>query len=167
MNSPMFLRPDEAVQGADAVDLDRGGLLEQGLHLRAVFADDVAVIAAGLVHIVAEEVDLIGEQCAVDRAERAEGVGREQRARRQVIADHNLRPVDHRALRNVSGVVAGLEVSPSLDEVEGVLRGDADRGTAAAWARMRSLQTMTVSGWRSSTSLTVPEWSGSMWWMTR
>ena len=59
--------------GADAVDLDRGGLLEQGLHLRAVFADDVAVIAAGLVHIIAEEVDLIGEQRAVDRAERAEG----------------------------------------------------------------------------------------------
>ena len=117
--------PDEAVQGADAVDLNRGGLLEQGLHLRAVFADDVAVIAPRLVHIIAEEVDLIGEQRAVDRAERAEGVSREQRARRQVIADHDLRPVDHRGAQECERVVAGLEGVALLDEMEGVLRGDA------------------------------------------
>ena len=100
-------------------------ILEQGLHLRAVFADDVAVITAGLVHIVAEEVDLIGKQRAVDRAERAEGVGREQRARRQIIADHDLRPVDHRGAQERERVVAGLEGVALLDEMEGVLRGDA------------------------------------------
>ena len=41
------LAPDRAVQGADHADVERGGLLEQGLHLRAVLADDVRVVAAG------------------------------------------------------------------------------------------------------------------------
>ena len=42
------------------------------------------------------EVVLIGIEIAIERAERAEGIGGEKRASRGVEADHDLRPVDHR-----------------------------------------------------------------------
>ena len=70
------------------------------------------------------------------------------------------------ALRNVSVWWPVSKVSPSLTRWKAFCGATPPRN-CCSMARMRSLQTMTVSGWRSSTSLTVPEWSGSMWWMTR
>ena len=90
------LAPDGAVQRADHADVERGGLLEQGLHLRAVLADDVRIVAAGIRQPVVLKVVLIGIEIAAQRAERAEGVGGKECAGRGIKADHDLRPVDHR-----------------------------------------------------------------------
>ena len=90
------LAPDGAVQRADHADVERGGLLEQGLHLRAVLADNVRIVAAGIRQPVVLKVVLIGIEIAAQRAERAEGIGGKERAGRGIKADHDLRPVDHR-----------------------------------------------------------------------
>ena len=87
--------PHEAVQGADHLDFDGCGLLQDGLDLGAVLAHDVGVVAAGLVHVVALEVHLIGKDAAVERAEGAEGVGGEEGLGGDLIAHHDLRPVHH------------------------------------------------------------------------
>ena len=59
-----------------------GGLGQHVLHVLAVLAHDVAVIATCLGEplLVLREVDLVGVDIAVKRVERAEGVGREQHA---------------------------------------------------------------------------------------
>jgi hypothetical protein len=73
--------PHEAVERADIGDVQRRGLLEHRLDLGTVFAHDVGVVAAGLVQPVVHEIHLVGEHMAVERAEGAEGVGREERCR--------------------------------------------------------------------------------------
>ena len=75
MNHADVLAPDGAVQRADHLDFKPRGLFEQCLHLRAVFADDVGVVAAGIVEPFGPEIDLVGVQISVQRAEGAEGVG--------------------------------------------------------------------------------------------
>ena len=90
------LAPDGAVQRADHADVERGGFLEQRLHLLTVLADDVRVVTAGIGQPVVLEVVLIGVEIAVERAERAERIGGKERAGRGVKADHDLRPVNHR-----------------------------------------------------------------------
>ncbi len=75
-----------AVQGADLFDIQRCGLLEQVLHLRAVLAHDADIVAPGLVRPVLAHVQ---------RAELAETVGGEQHLFGGFIADHDLRPVHH------------------------------------------------------------------------
>ena len=59
--------PDEAVQRANIVKLQPGRLFEHRLHLHAVFADDVGVVAACLVEVVCKEIDLVVEQVTVER----------------------------------------------------------------------------------------------------
>ena len=88
--------PDKAVQRADGGDFQRRGLLQHCLNLRAVLADDVGVVAAGFVDVLDEEVRLIVEEAAVQRAEGAEGIGGEERLVGQVVGHHDFRPVDHR-----------------------------------------------------------------------
>ena len=111
------LAPDGAVQRADGADVQRGGLVQHGLHLRAVLAHDVGIIAAGVIQPVALEVHLIGEQVAVQCAEGAEGVGGEQRAGGGIEADHDLRPVNHRRHGEGEGVRAGGQRVALLDDV--------------------------------------------------
>ena len=110
------LPPDEAVQRADAGDIERGGLFQRRLDLRAVLADDVGIIAARLVQVLGEEIGLIGEEAAVERAEGAEGVGREEDLVGAVIAHHDLGPVDHRRHDEAELVAAGLQAVPFLDQ---------------------------------------------------
>ena len=94
------------MQRADHADVERGGLLQQRLHLRAVLADDVREVAAGVGQPVVLEVVLVGEEVAVQRAEGAEGVGGEERAGGDVEAHHDLGPVDHRRHDEREGVLA-------------------------------------------------------------
>ena len=100
---------DRAVQGADLADLQPGGLLEQGLHLRAVLAHNVQEVPAGI-------VDPVGEAVALGHhPEPAEAVGREEHLLLFLIADHDLGPVDHGGKDKVQGVAAQAEGVAVLD----------------------------------------------------
>ena len=103
------LAPHGTVQRADHADVERGGLLQQRLHLRAVLAHDVREVAAGVGQPVVLEVILVGKEVAAQRAEGAEGVGGEERAGGHVEAHHDLRPVDHRRHDEREGVLAEAE----------------------------------------------------------
>ena len=87
--------PYKAVQGADIVKLKGGCLFQHCLNLCAVLADDVGVVAAGLIEVVGEEIDLIVKQVAVECTEGAEGVCREENFVGQVVGHHDLRPMHH------------------------------------------------------------------------
>ena len=112
------LPPDKAVQRADVLDVEPGGLAQRGLHLRAVLADDVGVVAAGLVEVLVHEVALVGEDAAVERAEGAEGVRGEEYLVGLVVGHHDLGPVDHRGHDEGELVAAGGEAVALLDEVQ-------------------------------------------------
>ena len=53
---------------------------EHSLYLRAVFADDIAVIAAGFIHILVLKIHLVGKNRTVEGSEGAERVRGEQRS---------------------------------------------------------------------------------------
>ena len=108
--------PDETVQRADIGDVELCGLLQHRLHLRAVLAHDVGVVAAGLVDAVGEEVDLIVEEPAVEGAEAAEGVRGEEDFVGGVVGHHDLGPVHHRRHDEGEAVAAGGEGVALLDE---------------------------------------------------
>ena len=57
--------PDKAVQRADVVKLQPGSLFEHRLHLSAVLADDVGVVAPCLGEVVGEEVHLVVKEVTV------------------------------------------------------------------------------------------------------
>ena len=103
------LPPDEAVEGADRLDGQSGGLTQKGRDLGAVLAHDVAVVAPGLVQIIPVEVHLIGKESAVHVAEGAEGVGGEENAVGGVKGHHDLRPVDHGGFHEGKIVPSGGE----------------------------------------------------------
>ena len=86
-----------AVQRADRPDLQRGGLFQQPLHLRAVFADDVAVIAPRLVRPCVG----IGQ-----RAEIAESVRGKEHLLSVLIDGHDLRPMHHRRKHEMQRMAA-------------------------------------------------------------
>ena len=91
-----------AVQRADARDREPRRLLEERLHLRAELADDAEVVAPRLA-VPSLRVDL------VVRAELAESVRGEERARRGVPRDDDLRPVHHRRADEREGASAEVE----------------------------------------------------------
>ena len=103
------------------LDVQRLRLLQHRLHLGAVLAHNVGVVAPRLVQIVAVKVHLIGEQRAVQGAEAAEGVRRQQQLVRGIVGQHHLRPVDHGRRHKVQGVPSGGQRLPLLDN------GDAPR----------------------------------------
>ena len=75
------------MQRTDGLDVERGGFLQQRLHLCAVLSADVEVVAACLASPV-----LVGGE----RAELAECVGREQHLVLCVVCHDDFWPVHHR-----------------------------------------------------------------------
>ena len=101
-----LLAPDGAVQRADHGDVQLLRLFQQRLHLRAVLADDVGVVAPGVIQALGLEVQLVGKDVSVQRAEGAEGVRGIQHLVGGVEGHHDLRPVDHRGHDKGEGVAA-------------------------------------------------------------
>ena len=87
-----------AVQGADGGDIQRGGLFQQSLHLRAILAHDVQVVAAGLTGPVG--VFIKPGHCTKP----AKAVRREEHLFTALIAHHDLRPVHHGGKHKGQGV---------------------------------------------------------------
>lgn len=73
-----------AVQGANFFNVECRKFFEQVLHLNAVFSDYADIIPSGFV---------VPGLVYVERAELAEGVGREHYARKLVVRNHYFRPV--------------------------------------------------------------------------
>ena len=111
-----ILAPDGAVERAYHLDVQRGGFLEEGLHLHTVFADDVDEVASGVVEPFAGEVELIGIEVAAERAEGAEGVGGEEDVVGGVVGDHHLGPVDHGGHGEGEGVATQREGVALFDD---------------------------------------------------
>ena len=109
------LTPHGTVQGADHLNFDGGGLLQQGLDLGAVLADDIGEVTAHVIQPFGLEVDLVGKDVAVEGAEGAEGVGGEQGLGGDIIGHHGLGPVDHGRHDKGEGVLAGAEGIKLLD----------------------------------------------------
>ena len=103
------------MQRADGFDVEGRRLLEDCLHLNAVLADDVGVIAACVVHPYIVERDFVVENVAGQRTERAECVRREQDLVLFVISHHDFRPVHHRRENEVQRMLAGRELVALLD----------------------------------------------------
>ena len=104
------------VKRAYGLDVERGGLLEQGLHLYAVFADYVEIVPAGLAgpFLVLTAVESAFSKCT----ELSEGVGRIEDSVRKIIAHHHLRPVHHRGGYEFQLVTAQVEHVPLCNAAE-------------------------------------------------
>ena len=109
------------MQGQQHLNVQSPGLFQHRLDLCAVLAHNIGVIPPGLVQIVPVEVHLVGEQRAVQGAEGAEGVRRQQQLVRLVIGHQHLRPVDHRRGHKVQGVPPGAEGVPLLHHADAPL----------------------------------------------
>ena len=110
------LRQNGAVEGTDDGDVQAGRLLQQLLHLSAVFADDAEVVAPRLTGPVLLNIQ---------SAELAEAVGGEKDFVRRVIGDHDLGPVDH------GGHIEAQSVAAQGKGVA-LCHGDAALGTVSA-----------------------------------
>jgi len=106
---------DRAVEGADGLDVQRGRLFQQGLNLRAVLAHDVQEVAAGL----AGPIGVCIVFC--HGAEAAEAVGGEEDLLGGLVADHDLRPVDHGGKNEGQGVGTQAQALAVLDHNAAVL----------------------------------------------
>ena len=103
------------MQRADHLEVQPMRFFEQGLHLRTIFADDIAVIAAGFIHILVLKIHLVGKNRTVEGPEGAERVCGEQRSGRLVVGYHDLRPMHHRREEEFQLVVSGGERVVFLD----------------------------------------------------
>lgn len=106
--------PDGAMEGADHLDVQSGGPLQQRLDLGTVLAHNVGIIPAGIIQPVPLKVHLIGKDVAVQGAESTEGISGKQDFVGSVIGHHDLRPVDHGRHQEREGVAAGGERIPLL-----------------------------------------------------
>ena len=89
------LPPDGTMEGAEVLDAQPRRFFQQGLHLGAVLAHDIGIVPPGIGEPLGLEIHLVVKNVPVQRAEGAEGVGREEDFVRCVIGHHDLRPVDH------------------------------------------------------------------------
>ena len=111
------------MQGADHVHGHALQLLEDGLDLAAVLADDVGVVPPGLVQVLPVEVGLVGVQGAGQGLEGPEGVGGEEDPLGDVVGEHDLGPVDHHGEDEAQGVLPGGDLVALL-HLDDVLRPD-------------------------------------------
>ena len=81
--------------GANPLEIETSQLLQRHLHLDAVLAHNVGVVANHL-REVGLNVHLAVEYTAVQCPEASEGIAREERAALGLVSHHRFRPVHHR-----------------------------------------------------------------------
>ena len=91
------------MQRADGFDIQRSSLFEQSLHLGAILAHDVQVIAAGFAGPIRFFVKLCHS------AKTAKAIGGEEHLLAALVADHDLRPMHHRCKDEGQRVAAQAE----------------------------------------------------------
>ena len=109
------LPPDGPVQRAEHPDVEARDLLHGRLHLRAVLAHDVGVVAARFIHVQVLKVHLVREQIARQRPEGSEGVRGEEDALFLLVGEHHLRPVHHRCQEEPELMPAQIQHVALLD----------------------------------------------------
>ena len=97
------------MERAEHLNVKPCGLFQYGLYLHAVFADDICIVAAGLVKPVPVKVDLVIENIAVQGFECSESVRAEEDLIRLVVGHHDFRPVHHGRHHKMQGVFSGAE----------------------------------------------------------
>ena len=118
--------PNKAVERQNHPDLQPGRLLQHCLHLGAVFSHDISVVPAALVQIVPVKIHLVGIEVAVQGAEAAEGIRRQQQLVGTVVGHHHLRPVYHRGHHELQGMPSCAEGIPLLTHMDAVIIGVAE-----------------------------------------
>ena len=88
-----------AMERADALDVERCGLLQELLHHGAIFADDVEVVATSFACPALLVLLFLAES-----TELAEAVGCEECLGQLLVCDHNLWPVYHRSHEELESV---------------------------------------------------------------
>ena len=106
--------PDRSVEGADDADIKPGGFFQHVLHLHAVFADDICIVAASLVQPLSVKIKFIVKDISVHGAKGPEGVSGEEDFVCLIVRHHRLRPVHHRSHDEVESVLSGREGVPFL-----------------------------------------------------
>ena len=100
------------MERADDADIKPGSFFQHVLHLHAVFADDICIVAASLVQPLPVKIKLIVEDIAVQGAKGPEGVSGEEDFVRLIVSHHRLRPVHHGSHDEVESVLPGREGIP-------------------------------------------------------
>ena len=70
-----ILSPDGSVQGADHLNIQPSGLLQNSLGLGAVLAHDVRIISSGVIQPVSLKIHFVRVQVPVHGTEGSEGIG--------------------------------------------------------------------------------------------
>ena len=120
-NVVQILAPHEAVKGQEHGNVQLCRLIQHRLHLGAVLTHDVAVVAAALVQAVPVKVHLVGKEVAIESAEAAEGVRRQQELVRTVVGHHHLGPMDHGRRHKLQRMAAGAEGVSLLAHADAVV----------------------------------------------
>lgn len=109
--------PDRSVQRAKHFDVNGTGFGENGLNLRSVLANNIGEVTSGIGQPVALKVDFVVEEHAVQSAEGAESIGREEHAIGRVKGHHDLRPVNHGSIDKEQIVFAEREGVKFVDDL--------------------------------------------------
>ena len=104
------------MQRADHLDFNRRRLAEQCLNLRAIFADNVREISARVGEVFGFEIDFVGKDVAVHRAERAERIRGVEHLVGCIVGHHRFRPMHHRRHYECERMPAGRERVHFLNE---------------------------------------------------
>ena len=112
-----ILSPDGAVQRKNFLNLKPCCLFQNRLYLRAVLADDVCIIAAGVIKVMSLEIILIRENSTLQCSEGSESICGEQSLVGIIICQQNLRPVYHGSGNEMEGMSTGAKGVPLLDDL--------------------------------------------------
>ncbi|KXA70078.1 hypothetical protein HMPREF3201_00350 [Megasphaera sp. MJR8396C] len=100
---------DKAVERANDIDGELGRFFKDVHDLRAIFSDDIDIVAASFIKVIFFKISLIGKDVA-DGTEVTKGIGTEQDVIRYIIGHDDFRPVNHGGFDELQGVLAQFQL---------------------------------------------------------